>query len=78
MIGFRPEETNQAPGGTEHEVLPERPGREIQIPSPFTIPSPQPDTIITSPSPEITPIPSESPATVPGQELPPIQPIEFS
>ncbi|WFR57572.1 hypothetical protein QA584_00375 [Anaerocolumna sp. AGMB13025] len=77
MIGFRPEETKQIPGSSEQEVPPEKPGREIGIPTPFTIPSPQPDTIITSPSPEITPIPSESPATVPGQELPPIQPVEF-
>jgi len=87
MIGFRPNETDRtesdyksyesAKGFDKGEVTPEKPDREIILPTPSFIPTPEPDTIVNSPSPEITSIPADIPATNSPLEVSPIVPMEF-
>lgn len=87
MIGFRPNESERTepdirseepapdPG---KEVSPDKPEREIILPTPSIIPTPGPDTVESSPSPEITPIPADIPVVSPPPEISPIEPTEFS
>ena len=87
MIGFRPNEADMTECGFKSEALaaepmkevpPDTPGKEILPPAPSSVPSPQPDTIRSSPAPEITPVPAETPISEPSPEISPIQPVEFS
>ncbi len=88
MIGFRPNDTDTTEYGIKseepaadpikREVPPDKPGKEIIPPEPSSVPSPQPDTIRSSPAPEITPLPAETPISEPSPEISPIQPVEIS